>query len=144
MHKGIILLPLMLFVILGAFVLILSTKFEQKSHTLEDLNARILWLDLHLVSIKEALKIQLKNKSLTSINFTELSLQIGDYHYIIVLKQFTPTLMQTPPQTNALQMPQPSTIAYYFVDVFGIYRDSSKEFLQEFSTRRNFILSLEL
>lgn len=141
MHKGIILLPLTLFVILGAFVLILATKFEQKSYALENLNARILWLDLHLVSVKETLKIRLKNKTLTPSDFTEFSLQIDDYHYIITLKQFIPALPQA---IQATQTPKPPTIAYYFVDIFGIYRDSSKEFLQEFSTRRNFILPLTL
>ncbi|MCI5968359.1 hypothetical protein [Helicobacter sp.] len=134
MQKGIVLLPLILFAILGAFVLILATKLEQKSHTLEHLNPHILWLDLHLVSVKENLKIALKNKTLTPINFTKFTLQIGDYHYIAILKQLTPTL----------QTAQSQTLAYYFVDVFGIYNDSSKAVLQEFSTRRSFILALPL
>lgn len=135
MRKGLVLLPLILFVILGAFVLILSTKFEQKSLALETLNPRIVWLDLHLVSVKEALKTQLKHQTLTSVNFTKFTMQIGDYHYIAVLKQFNPTLVQTA---------ESKTIAYYFVDVFGVYRDSSKAVLQEFSTRRSFVLPIVL
>ncbi|EEO25795.1 hypothetical protein HWAG_00587 [Helicobacter winghamensis ATCC BAA-430] len=135
MRKGIILLPLILFVILGAFVLILSTKSEQKIHTLESLNPRILWLDLHLASVKEALKTALIDKTLIPADFTEFSIQIEDYRYIAILKQFNPTLTQTT---------ESKTITYYFVDVFGIYHDSSKEVLQEFSTKRSFILALAI
>lgn len=135
MRKGIILLPLILFVILGAFILILSTKFEQKNRALNNLNSQILWLDLHLVSVKEALKIKLADKTLTPINFSKFTIQIGDYHYIAVLQQFNPKLIQGT---------QSKIITYYFVDIFGIYRDSSKEFLQEFSTRRSFVLPVIL
>ncbi|TLD82892.1 hypothetical protein LS70_006265 [Helicobacter sp. MIT 11-5569] len=134
MKKTIVLLPLILFVILGALILLLSTKLEYKSKTQDLLNTRVLWLDLHLVSVKEALKVHLKNKTLNPANFTEFSIQIGDYHYIAVLKQFYPTL--------TIQSTQPQIITYYFVDIFGIYKDSNKEFLQEFSTRRSFILPL--
>ena len=133
MRKGGMLLPLMLFVILGAFVLVLSTQLERKHQSLKDLHPRIVWLDLHLKSIKELLKIRLKDGSLTPVNFIELSQQIGDYHYTIVCKQFP-----------SLQTTQGQTLIYYFVDVFGVYRDSSKEFLQEFSTRRSFIFPLIL
>lgn len=130
MRKSIVLLPLILFVILGAFVLLLSAKLEYKSQAQEGLNVQILWLDLHLVSVKEALKLHLINKTLVPEDFTQFSMQIGDYHYIAVLKQFHPT--------------QAEDFAYYFVDVFGIYRDSSKAFLQAFSTRRSFILPLAI
>ncbi len=133
MRKSIVLLPLILFVILGAFVLLLSAKLEYKSQAQERLNVQILWLDLHLVSVKEALKLHLTNKTLIPKDFTQFSMQIGDYHYIAVLKQFNPTLVT-----------QSGAFAYYFVDVFGIYRDSSKAFLQTFSTRRSFILPLAI
>ena len=137
MRKGIVLLPLILFVMLGAFVLILSTKFENKTHAIKMLNTRNAWLDLHCISVKEHIKTLLKNKSIAPLDFTIITLTIGDYHYTAVLKAFNPTLTSNATRVN----PQP--IVYYFVDVWGIYRDSSKEFLQEFSTRRSFILSLQ-
>ena len=137
MRKGIVLLPLILFVILGALVLILSAKLESKSHTLDSLSVRNAWLDLHCISVKEHIKTLLKDKRIAPLDFTTSTLTIGDYHYTAVLKAFKPTL--TLDTTGANTQP----VVYYFVDVFGIYRDSSKEFLQEFSTRRSFILSLQ-
>lgn len=137
MRKGIVLLPLILFVMLGALVLILSAKIENTTHAIETLNARNAWLDLHCISVKEHIKTLLRSKSIAPLDFTTITLTIGDYHYTAVLKAFSPTL--TPNTTSA----NPQQIVYYFVDVFGIYRDSSREFLQEFSTRRSFILSLQ-
>ncbi len=132
-HKrGIILLPLILLVILGALVLILSLKIESNTTDLERINQHTLWLDLHLKSVKEHLKTLLKQNQLTQVHFTKVSLQIGDYSYIAILKKAENTLAQD--QHN---------FAYYFVDIFGIYSDSQKEFLQEFSVRRSFVLCLE-
>lgn len=127
MKKGGILLPFMLVLILGATLLILSIKQTSKSRDLVAIQSPIIWLDLHLISVKEWCKQQLKNRTINAQNFTTTTLQIGDYHYTIVLKEFDDKL------TN---------VKLYFVDIYGAYRDSKKEFLQEFSTRRSFILNL--
>lgn len=98
------------------------------------MNQQILWLDLHLLSFKEQLKIELQSANLTSDSFMDFSMIIAeDFHYRAVIKK----LEQSLEQNGRLE-------SFYFVDIFGIYRDSSKEFLQEFSTRRAFILRLEM
>ncbi len=132
--RGMILLPLVLLVFLGALVLILGLKSESLREDLKAMNQQILWLDLHLLSFKEQLKIELQSANLTSDSFMDFSMIIAeDFHYRAVIKK----LEQSLEQNGRLE-------SFYFVDIFGIYRDSSKEFLQEFSTRRAFILRLEM
>lgn len=130
--RGVILLPLVLLVFLGTLVLILGLKKESFRNDLKAINQQILWLDLHLLSFKEQLKVELKSSSATSSDFTTFSMVIAeDFHYQAVVKRLEETLEQNH-----------HSEAVYFVDIFGIYRDSHKEFLQEFSTRRAFILRL--
>lgn len=130
--KGIILLPLVLLVFLGTLVLILGLKNESFRNDLRAINQQILWLDLHLLSFKEQLKVELKSSNATSSDFATFSMVIADdFHYKAVVKRMEGELEQN----NHSE-------AVYFVDVFGVYRDSRKEFLQEFSTRRAFILRL--
>lgn len=130
--KGMILLPLVLLVFLGTLVLILGLKSESFRNDLRTINQRILWLDLHLLSFKEQLKVELKSSNAISSDFTTFSMVIADdFHYQAVVKRLEGKLEQN----NYSE-------AVYFVDIFGVYRDSRKEFLQEFSTRRAFILRL--
>ena len=53
-----------------------------------------------------------------------------DFHYKAVVKR--------------LEGDKKNLEAFYFVDIFGVYRDSSKEFLQEFSVRRTWVLRLQI
>ncbi|WP_297813448.1 hypothetical protein [uncultured Helicobacter sp.] len=130
--RGIVLLPLILFIFLGTLVLILGVKSESFKQDLRAIHQRILWLDLHLLSFKEQLKVELKSKGLTTKDFSTFSAVIAeDYHYRAVVKKLEKNLEQNG-----------NMEAFYFVDIFGVYRDKHKEFLQEFSTRRAFILRL--
>lgn len=132
--KGIVLLPLVLFVFLGIIVLILGLKNESFQEDLKVMNQKILWLDLHLLSFKEQLKLELKSSHLKADSFKSFSMVIAeDFYYNAVIKKLEEDLERD----GKLE-------SFYFVDIFGIYRDFNKEFLQEFSTRRAFILRLEI
>ncbi|WP_026943470.1 hypothetical protein [Helicobacter rodentium] len=132
--RGIVLLPLVLLVFLGTIVLILGLRSESFRQDLKVIPQHILWLDLHLLSFREQLKVELESKNLSAGNFATFSAVIAeDYHYKAVIKKLEKNLEQN----GAVE-------AFYFVDIFGVYRDKQREFLQEFSTRRAFILRLEL
>ncbi len=126
--KGGILLPLILLIILGSLFMILSIKTESKNVDLKRLETKLLWLDLHTISVKEKIKERLKMQGLNN-DFLELNFTIGDYSYICIIKKLE----------KAQLYPQ---YEFYFIDIYGKFLDSKKEFLQEFSTRRNFILNL--
>ncbi|TLD85431.1 hypothetical protein [Helicobacter sp. MIT 05-5294] len=131
--RAMVLLPLVLLVFLGVIVLMLGLRNESFREDLKTINPQILWLDLHLLSFKEQLKSELQSANLKADSFTTFSLVIAeDFHYTAVVKKMEEDLEQ-----------KGVVESFYFVDIFGIYRDSHKEFLQEFSTRRAFILRLQ-
>lgn len=129
--RGVVLLPLTLLVFLGALVLILGLKSESFKQDLKSMNQQILWLDLYLLSFKEQLKVELQSINPPIQDFMVFSRVIAkDFHYKAVVKR--------------LEGDKKNLEAFYFVDIFGVYRDSSKEFLQEFSVRRTWVLRLQI
>ncbi|MDE5926494.1 MAG: hypothetical protein K2G68_07275, partial [Helicobacter sp.] len=110
--RGVVLLPLTLLVFLGALVLILGLKSESFKQDLKSMNQQILWLDLYLLSFKEQLKVELQSINPPIQDFMVFSRVIAeDFHYKAVVKR--------------LEGDKKNLEAFYFVDIFGVYRDSS-------------------
>lgn len=118
------LLPLIVFVILGAMILWISLKQESLQQDLQAQHTEAKKLALHLISFKEILKHKIQDKSLIAPDFTEFSMEIEGFRYQAIIKKFDSNL-----DKNAL----------YFVDIFGYCSIS----LQPCSIRRDFILHLD-
>lgn len=123
--RAFVLLPLILFVILGAMVSWISLKQESLTQEISTQHTHTKWLSLYMVSFKEALKDEIASKNLESQGFQTFSMTIDNhFHYTAIIKKFDSSLTK-----NNL----------YFVDIFGIYQDD----FQTFSLQKDFILVLD-
>lgn len=123
--RAFVLLPLIVFIILGAMILWLSLKQETLQEDLQTQHIQTKHLALHFISFKEIIKSKIQDKSLIISDFTEFSMTIHEkFHYQAIIKKFDSKL-----EKNSI----------YFVDVFGQCLFS----IQPCSLRKDFILYLD-